>query len=52
MKKTLALTFKKTTKTTHVYENTDYNVSFYLPKLLLADPAKPPATLNLTIESV
>jgi len=51
MKKTLELAFKKTTKGTHVYENTDYNVSFYLPKLFLSNPAKAPATISLTIEA-
>jgi hypothetical protein len=52
MKKTLTLTYRKSTKGTHVYENTDYNVSFYLPKLMLDDPAKAaPQTLKLTIET-
>lgn len=52
MKKTIEMTFKKSTKGTHVYENTDYNLSFYLPRLLLDNPAaSPPATIKLTIES-
>jgi hypothetical protein len=52
MKKTLELAFKKSTKGTHVYENADYNVSFYLPKLMLDNPAQaPPKTLKLTIEA-
>lgn len=51
MKKTLTLDFKKSTKGTHVYENGDYNLSFYLPRLMLDNPAKPPATISLTIEA-
>lgn len=51
MKKTIQLTFKKSTKGTHVYENEDYNLSFYMPKLLLENPAKVPQTISLTIEA-
>jgi hypothetical protein len=50
MKKTVELTFKKSTKGTHVYENADYNLSFYLPKLMLDDPSKVPATIKITVE--
>jgi hypothetical protein len=51
MKKIVTLTFDKSTKGTHVYKNDDFNISFYLPKLMLDDPAKPPQTIKLTIES-
>lgn len=51
MKKTILMTFKKSTKGTHVYENEDYNLSFYLPKLMLDEPGNPPKTINLTIEA-
>ena len=49
-KKTITLTFKKSTKGTHVYENADYNVSFYLPRPLLDDPANPPQSIKMTLE--
>ncbi len=51
MKKTVELSYKKSTKGTHVYENSDYNLSFYLPKLMLDDPAKTPKTIKITIEA-
>jgi len=62
MKKTLTLDFKKSTKGTHVYENGDYNLSyvyengdynlsFYLPRLMLDNPAKPPTNISITIEA-
>ena len=31
MKKLIPMKFKKSTKGTHVYENEDFAVSFYLP---------------------
>lgn len=51
MKKTIELSYKKSTKGTHVYENSDFNLSFYLPKLMLDDPASAPKTLKITIET-
>ena len=51
MKKTIELKFEKSTKGTHVYKNEDYNISFYLPKLMLDDPSKPPASIRLTVEA-
>ena len=50
MNKTISLAFKKSTKGTHVYENSDYNLSLYVPKLLLDDPTKVPQTIEITIK--
>lgn len=51
MKKTIELAYKKSTKGTHVYENPDYGLSFYLPKLLLDNPSSQPKILKITLEA-
>ena len=51
MDRTIELKYKKSTKGTHVYENEDFGVSFYLPKLLLTNPSSTPQTLTMTLKA-
>ena len=51
MNRTIVLTYKKSTKGTHVYENQDYGISFYLPRLLLDNPTSTPETITMTLEA-
>lgn len=51
MTKTITLTYDKATKGTHVYKNEDFAISFYVPKPLFDDPAKPPQSIKITIEA-
>lgn len=52
MRATVTLQLKKSTKTTHVYENADKGLTgLYFPKAMFGDDAeKPPQELKLTLE--
>jgi len=49
MKQVITITHKKSTRGTEVYENPDYNLTFYVPKVLMQ--GEQPFELTLTIES-
>jgi hypothetical protein len=47
------LSLKKSTKTTHVYNNDEHGLNLYFPKLLFgANAAQPPAEVTVTLEAV
>ena len=49
MNKTLTYVFQKSTKNTHVYQNAEHNVSYYLPKDLFQGPAPKEITVTVSV---